>query len=57
MNGSINGRFVLDSCTCMKLPDAIIAATAVVLDAPLITADERLRRLVWPRFIAIPASA
>jgi predicted nucleic acid-binding protein len=30
----------------LKLPDAIVAATACVLDAPLITADEKIRRLV-----------
>jgi predicted nucleic acid-binding protein len=38
-----------------KLPDAIIAATAVVLDAKLVTADDRLCRLVWPGFNAIQA--
>jgi predicted nucleic acid-binding protein len=36
----------------LKLPDSIIAATAVVLDAQLITADEKLRRLAWPGFNA-----
>jgi predicted nucleic acid-binding protein len=38
-----------------KLPDAIIAATAVVLNAKLVTADDRLCRLVWPGFDAVPA--
>jgi predicted nucleic acid-binding protein len=37
----------------LKLPDAIVAATAVILDAQLITADEKLRRLVWPGFNAV----
>jgi predicted nucleic acid-binding protein len=41
----------------LKLPDAIIAATAVVFDAQLITADEKLRRLAWPGFSAILPSA
>ncbi|GHU37251.1 hypothetical protein AGMMS50256_34950 [Betaproteobacteria bacterium] len=31
-----------------KLPDAIVAATAVVLDAALVTCDDNLLRLVWP---------
>jgi predicted nucleic acid-binding protein len=35
-----------------KLPDAIVAATAVILDAQLITTDEKLRRLLWPGFNA-----
>jgi predicted nucleic acid-binding protein len=38
-----------------KLPDAIIAATAVVLNAKLVTSDDRLCRLVWPGFDAVPA--
>jgi predicted nucleic acid-binding protein len=37
-----------------KLPDAIIAATAVVLNAKLVTADERLCRLMWSGFDAVP---
>jgi predicted nucleic acid-binding protein len=37
----------------LKLPDAIIAATACVLDAPLITTDEKLRCLAWRGFCAI----
>jgi predicted nucleic acid-binding protein len=41
----------------LKLPDAIVAATALVLDAQLITADEKLRHLVWPGFnAALPSS-
>ena len=31
----------------IKLPDAIVAATAVVLDAPLVTQDARLLALQW----------
>jgi predicted nucleic acid-binding protein len=31
-----------------KLPDAIVAATAVVLDAELVTNDTGLFRLTWP---------
>ncbi|NCO33916.1 MAG: type II toxin-antitoxin system VapC family toxin [Armatimonadetes bacterium] len=33
----------------LKLPDAIIAATAEVLDWPLVTADEELARRLSPR--------
>jgi predicted nucleic acid-binding protein len=31
-----------------KLPDAIIAATAVVMNAPLASADDALLKLSWP---------
>jgi predicted nucleic acid-binding protein len=33
-----------------KLPDCIVAATAIVIDATLMTADARLLRLTWPGF-------
>ena len=40
-----------------KLPDAIVAATAAILGASLVTADERLLKLVWPHFTAaVPRS-
>ena len=35
-----------------KLPDCIVAATAIVLNATLLTADLRLLRLEWPGFKA-----
>ena len=38
----------------LKLPDAIVAATAVILDATLVTADEKLGNLVWDGFNAVP---
>ena len=42
--------------TQLKLPDAIIAATAVALGAPLFTFDRRLAALEWPGLrIVIPA--
>ena len=31
-----------------KLPDAIVAATAVLLDAALVTQDRKLLALQWP---------
>jgi predicted nucleic acid-binding protein len=31
-----------------KLPDAIVAATAVLMNAPLASADDKLLRLSWP---------
>jgi predicted nucleic acid-binding protein len=31
-----------------KLPDAIVAATAVLMNAPLVSADDKLLRLSWP---------
>jgi predicted nucleic acid-binding protein len=33
---------------CPKLPDAIIAATAVLLGATLVTDDDKLLKLEWP---------
>jgi predicted nucleic acid-binding protein len=37
----------------LKLPDAIVAATAVILNAKLVTYDERLVKLTWPGFNAV----
>jgi predicted nucleic acid-binding protein len=34
--------------TSVKLPDCIIAATAIALDAVLLTDDQGLKKLVWP---------
>ena len=39
----------------LKLPDAIIAASAVVLDAMLVTNDEMMLRLNWPGFAVCSA--
>jgi predicted nucleic acid-binding protein len=36
-----------------KLPDAIVAATAVILGAKFVTADDKLNKLVWPAFLAV----
>jgi PIN domain nuclease of toxin-antitoxin system len=33
-----------------KLPDCIVAATAIVLNATLLTVDEKLLRLKWQNF-------
>jgi len=35
-----------------KLPDCIVAATAIVLNSTLLTADEKLLRLKWQGFNA-----
>jgi predicted nucleic acid-binding protein len=40
----------------LKLPDAIVAATAVVLGAKLVTADEKLNKLAWTGFYALNPS-
>ena len=34
--------------TTIKLPDSIIAATAIILDAVLLTDDDRLLSFSWP---------
>ena len=38
--------------TSVKLPDCIIVATTIVLDAILLTDDDRLLNLSWPGFRA-----
>ena len=38
--------------TKLKLPDCIIAATSIVLDAILLTGDDNLLKLSWPGFRA-----
>jgi len=39
--------------TSTKLPDCIIAATAILLNAILLTDDDDLLRLSWPGFQAV----
>jgi predicted nucleic acid-binding protein len=34
--------------TTLKLPDCIVAATAIALDAILLTDDQGLKKLAWP---------
>jgi predicted nucleic acid-binding protein len=36
--------------TKMKTPDAVIAATAVILGATCLSSDEHLQNLVWPGY-------
>jgi len=38
--------------TSVKLPDCIVVATTIVLDAILLTDDDRLLNLSWPGFRA-----
>jgi predicted nucleic acid-binding protein len=39
----------------MKLPDAIVAATALSMEATLITGDRQFKKLGWPGFhVAMP---
>jgi len=40
----------------LKLPDCIVAATAIVLNARLLTSDDKLLRLEWPGFDVIDFS-
>jgi predicted nucleic acid-binding protein len=37
----------------LKLPDCIIAATAIVLNAALLTSDDQLLRMEWPDYAAL----
>ncbi|MDR0600369.1 MAG: type II toxin-antitoxin system VapC family toxin [Treponema sp.] len=37
----------------IKLPDSIIAATAIALNLPLLTHDEQLLGLSWPSFTVL----
>jgi predicted nucleic acid-binding protein len=36
--------------TKIKLPDCIIVATSIIMDAVLLTQDDKLLRLAWPGF-------
>ena len=45
MNGT---NIVFDTCAVVKLPDCIIASTAIILDAVLFTDDDQLLSLSWP---------
>jgi predicted nucleic acid-binding protein len=40
--------------TRMETPDAIIAATAVILNATCLSSDEHLQKLVWPGYTVHP---
>jgi predicted nucleic acid-binding protein len=49
LNEAIEQKAIeLRRSTNLKLPDCIVAATAVVLDSVLLTADKELLRLDWP---------
>jgi predicted nucleic acid-binding protein len=43
-----SAKIAMRRFTQLRLPDAIIAATAVVMDAPLFTFDRRLAVIAWP---------
>jgi predicted nucleic acid-binding protein len=40
----------------LRLPDAVIAATAVILKVPLLSNDSGLYKLLWPGFRMFPAA-
>jgi predicted nucleic acid-binding protein len=40
--------------TAVKLPDCIVAATAIALDAILLTDDQILKKIVWPGLKTLP---
>jgi predicted nucleic acid-binding protein len=51
LNEAVEGIAVkIRSETKIKLPDCIVAATAVVLNAILLTDDPHLKRLSWPGY-------
>jgi predicted nucleic acid-binding protein len=39
----------------LRLPDSVIAATAVVLKVPVLSNDSGLYKLLWPNFKMFPA--
>jgi predicted nucleic acid-binding protein len=43
-----NNAILLRRKTSLKMPDAIIAATALTLDATIISRDDHLLGLAWP---------
>jgi len=51
LNESIEDKAIeIRRATSLKLPDSIIAATSIILDALLLTDDEHLLKLSWPGF-------
>ncbi len=51
-----NAAIAIRRTVRLKLPDAIVAATALTLNATLITSDQRLVGLTWPGLrVADPA--
>jgi predicted nucleic acid-binding protein len=46
----INNVITMRRATNIKLPDAIVGASALTLGATLITGDQRLKNLKWPGF-------
>ncbi len=49
-NGIENTAIAIRRTTRLKLPDAIVAATAVSVEAALITGDKNLADFAWPGF-------
>jgi len=51
LNESIEQKAIeIRRATSLKLPDSIIAATSIILDALLLTDDDQLLKLSWPGF-------
>ena len=48
MNGIEQKAIEIRRTTQLKLPDCIVAATSIVLDAVLLTDDDALFNLSWP---------
>ncbi|GHU51681.1 hypothetical protein FACS1894200_12080 [Spirochaetia bacterium] len=54
INGAIKKQTIaLRRSTKIKLPDAIIAATSIALNAVLLTHDDQLLKLSWPSYLAL----
>jgi len=49
-NNVKNETIALRRANKLKLPDCIVAATAITLNAQLLTSDNELLRLKWPGF-------
>jgi predicted nucleic acid-binding protein len=48
MSGIEEAAIAIRKSSKLKLPDCIIAATAIALDAVLLTSDATLIKLAWP---------
>jgi len=58
LTGAVKSEAIaLRRTTKMKLPDCIVAATAIVMNASLLTADRKLLSLKWPGYNAKDISA
>jgi predicted nucleic acid-binding protein len=52
LNSEIELKTILIRCNkCLKIPDAIIVASALALGATLLTNDQQMLKIKWPGLV------